>query len=409
MASVSTFPLMSTQQQEIEKTWYQAMIQIASATGNTQIILPSDLKGRLGHDGIAAIAQRCSTFSNAQVEVKDNALTDTIHINVMSPGSHSQSDETAMSSPASPSPESPDSSKKGAKVSRPANAFILYRKHHHSDTVARNPGLHNNEISKIIGKMWRDESEPVKKQWKDQAESVKRQHIRDHPDYQYQPRKPHEKKRRMTKRKAMALAAQQVIPSSSASVSTAVPAVSVNTAGTINTFSPVAPTVGPFSSVTSPSQIVDLSNYDDPLLGYSSNGDLASFTLDTFESNQLDLFSNLLEEHNIDYEYGPASLLAPGASTSLPTTLNHAMADGNNGASLIDPNLTTNDFTMAQTDLNTFESSLEDMLARELENMDGDGADSADNGFQYNDLESLRFTEFLEQMPEHMWGMEFVN
>lgn len=85
------------------------------------------------------------------------------------------------------------------------------------------------------------------------------------------------------------------------------------------------------------------------------------------------------------------------------------MADGNNGASLIDPNLTANDLTMAQTDLNTFESSLEDMLARELENMDGDGADGADNGFQYNDLESLRFTEFLEQMPEHMWGMEFVN
>ncbi|TIA05694.1 hypothetical protein D6C81_10360 [Aureobasidium pullulans] len=38
--------------------------------------------------------------------------------------------------------------------------------------------------------------------------------------------------------------------------------------------------------------------------------------------------------------------------------------------------------------------------------MDGDGADGADNGFQYNDLESLRFTEFLEQMPEHMWGMK---
>ncbi|THY32368.1 hypothetical protein D6D00_01564 [Aureobasidium pullulans] len=302
---------------------------------------------------------------------------------IVSSISHSQSDETALSSLDSPSPESPDLLKKGIQASRPANAFIFYRKHHHSDTVAR------NLVFTTMKSMWCDESEPVKKQWKDQAESVKRQHIRYHPGYHP--------------------AAQQVIPSSSASASTAVPTVSVNTASTINTFSPVAPTVGPFSSVTSPSQIVDLNNYDDPLLGYSSNGDLASFTLDTFESNQLDLFSNLLEEHNIDYEYGPASLLAPGASTSLPTTLNHAMADGNNGASLIDPNLTANDLTMAQTDLNTFESSLEDMLARELENMDGDGADGADNGFQYNDLESLRFTESLEQMPEHMWGMEFVN
>ncbi|THW70348.1 hypothetical protein D6D25_00581 [Aureobasidium pullulans] len=302
---------------------------------------------------------------------------------IVSSISHSQSDETALSSPDSPSPESPDLLKKGIQASRPANAFIFYRKHHHSDTVAR------NLVFTTMKSMWCDESEPVKKQWKDQAESVERQHIRYHPGYHP--------------------AAQQVIPSSSASASTAVPTVSVNTASTINNFSPIAPTVGPFSSVTSPSQIVDLSNYDDPLLGYSSNGDLASFTLDTFESNQLDLFSNLLEEHNIDYEYGPASLLAPGASTSLSTTLNHAMADGNNCASLIDPNLTANDLTMAQTDLNTFESSLEDMLARELENMDGDGADGADDGFQYNDLESLRFTEFLEQMPEHMWGMEFVN
>jgi hypothetical protein len=60
MASVSSFPLMSAQQQEIEKTWYHAMIQIASAAaGGTEILLPSDLRSRLGDDGVAAIAQRC--------------------------------------------------------------------------------------------------------------------------------------------------------------------------------------------------------------------------------------------------------------------------------------------------------------------------------------------------------------
>lgn len=88
-----------------------------------------------------------STFSNAQVEVKDDAATDSIRIHVLSPGSHHQSDATAMSSPGSPA--SSGSPKKGPKVSRPANAFILYRKHHHSDIVARNPGLHNNEICKF--------------------------------------------------------------------------------------------------------------------------------------------------------------------------------------------------------------------------------------------------------------------
>ena len=35
---------------------------------------------------------------------------------------------------------------------------------------------------------------------------MKEQHLRDHPEYQYRPRKPTEKKRRMTKRKVAALA-----------------------------------------------------------------------------------------------------------------------------------------------------------------------------------------------------------
>jgi hypothetical protein len=89
-----------------------------------------------------------STFSNAQVEVKDDAASDSLRISVLPPGSHIQSQETAVSSPESPA--SLDSPKKGTKVSRPANAFILYRKHNHPDIVARNPGLHNNEVCKFF-------------------------------------------------------------------------------------------------------------------------------------------------------------------------------------------------------------------------------------------------------------------
>jgi hypothetical protein len=89
-----------------------------------------------------------STFSNAQVEVKDDTASNSLRISVLPPGSHIQSQETAVSSPESPAfSESP---KKGTKVSRPANAFILYRKHNHPDIVARNPGLHNNEICKAF-------------------------------------------------------------------------------------------------------------------------------------------------------------------------------------------------------------------------------------------------------------------
>ena len=44
------------------------------------------------------------------------------------------------------------------------------------------------------------------------AEALKQQHVRDHPGYQYQPRKPVEKKRRMTRRKYAALAKMSTVP-----------------------------------------------------------------------------------------------------------------------------------------------------------------------------------------------------
>jgi hypothetical protein len=49
-------------------------------------------------------------------------------------------------------------------------AFILYRQHHQQGIVARNPGLANPEISKIIGEQWKAEDEEVKKVWQDLAE-----------------------------------------------------------------------------------------------------------------------------------------------------------------------------------------------------------------------------------------------
>jgi hypothetical protein len=53
--------------------------------------------------------------------------------------------------------------------------------------------------------MWKAESEEVRAHWKATAEQVKEEHLKQHPGYSYQPRKPSEKKRRMTKRKAAAL------------------------------------------------------------------------------------------------------------------------------------------------------------------------------------------------------------
>ena len=46
----------------------------------------------------------------------------------------------------------------------------------------------------------------TKLHYKKMADDLKRKHVREHPGYSYQPRKPAEKKRRMTRRKAEALA-----------------------------------------------------------------------------------------------------------------------------------------------------------------------------------------------------------
>ncbi|KAF4635605.1 hypothetical protein G7Y89_g2484 [Cudoniella acicularis] len=88
---------------------------------------------------------------------------------------------------------------KKSKIPRPPNAFILYRKHHHASVVRQNPGKHNNQISTIIGRMWALESAEVLALFKAKAEQAKLDHLQKYPGYQYQPRKPSEKKRRAKK------------------------------------------------------------------------------------------------------------------------------------------------------------------------------------------------------------------
>ncbi|KAH0534223.1 hypothetical protein FGG08_007180 [Glutinoglossum americanum] len=109
------------------------------------------------------------------------------------------------------------------KVPRPPNAFILYRKHHHPQVKADNPGVHNNTICRahvslflppsneflaiILGRQWQNETEQVRAHFKALSDEIKRKHYLDHPEYQYQPRKPSELKRRTSRRKAIDLTA----------------------------------------------------------------------------------------------------------------------------------------------------------------------------------------------------------
>lgn len=62
--------------------------------------------------------------------------------------------------------------------------------------------------AKKIGLQWRSETPDVVEAFKKEAEEQKRQHAIAHPGYRYQPRKPSEKKKRMTKNKLAKLAAK---------------------------------------------------------------------------------------------------------------------------------------------------------------------------------------------------------
>lgn len=70
--------------------------------------------------------------------------------------------------------------------------------------LAKNPGISNNEISKIIGNTWAAESESVKSIYRQRSEEAKRIHQAEHPEYRFAPRKHKPKRKKKTEDVAVA-------------------------------------------------------------------------------------------------------------------------------------------------------------------------------------------------------------
>ncbi|KAL4860448.1 hypothetical protein BDV12DRAFT_205047 [Aspergillus spectabilis] len=176
-----------------ELLWQDALRHLRST--NNEVLLPKNVVDIIGQDNVNKIRNRLSALLGypvvSFVDESINALrvmrTPEFSGTSISVASHHIGENTTKSRTASMKP---------TKIPRPPNAFILYRQRHHPRVKETYPDLSNNEISVILGKQWRAEPEEVKLHFKNLAEEFKKKHAEEHPDYQYTPRKPSEKKRR---------------------------------------------------------------------------------------------------------------------------------------------------------------------------------------------------------------------
>ncbi|CAG9793923.1 unnamed protein product [Diatraea saccharalis] len=74
-------------------------------------------------------------------------------------------------------------------VKRPMNAFMVFAQAMRRRLSEQRPALHNAELSKSLGTMWKGLSEEQKLPFIKEADKLRTQHKREYPDYKYQPRR----------------------------------------------------------------------------------------------------------------------------------------------------------------------------------------------------------------------------
>ena len=75
------------------------------------------------------------------------------------------------------------------RIKRPMNAFMVFAHIQRKKIIEFQPDIHNAEISKNLGKKWKELIECDKQPYIQEAERLRLLHLKEYPDYKYQPRK----------------------------------------------------------------------------------------------------------------------------------------------------------------------------------------------------------------------------
>ena len=80
-------------------------------------------------------------------------------------------------------------SKDQEHIKRPMNAFMVWCRPRRKCIAQDNPNMHHKEISRKLGLEWKQLTDDEKRPFIDEAKRIHADHMKEHPDYKFMPRK----------------------------------------------------------------------------------------------------------------------------------------------------------------------------------------------------------------------------